>query len=408
MRNTTTLNKDLTMKKILFSFAILFSFQVVLHAQETERTQPTWWFGAAAAANLNFYGGTTQMLNPALTTPAPFHKGFGTGLYLAPLVEYHHDAIWGGMLQAGYDDRRGEFNDIICPCGENATLSAKASYISIEPSLRVAPFSGDFYLFAGPRVGFNWAPNIPKSSTNDQKSFVYAQDGQPTIKGEFSNMKGVVFSGQIGMGYDIPLASPHNRTQVSLSPFISYQPFFGQNPRSVENWGVSTVRVGAAIKFGRGKIIPGLERAVPVCADVEFSVRAPKAVPVKRRVRETFPLRNYVFFDEGSTDIPNRYVELTKDDAGNFKEEQLQEVQPKNMTGRSLRQMTVYYNVLNILGDRMKKNPGTTISLSGSSEKGSEHGKARAESVKRYLVDVFGIDPARITTEGRDKPRNPS
>jgi outer membrane protein OmpA-like peptidoglycan-associated protein len=142
--------------------------------------------------------------------------------------------------------------------------------------------------------------------------------------------------------------------------------------------------------------------------DVEFSVRAPKAVPAKRRVRETFPLRDYVFFEAGATEIPNRYVALTKTQAASFKEEQLQEVQPISMTGRSLRQMTVYYNTLNILGDRMKRNPGTTISLSGASEKGPAHGKARAEAIKRYLVDVFGIEGSRITTEGRDKPRIPS
>ncbi|MGD1045136.1 MAG: hypothetical protein ABR936_07395 [Bacteroidota bacterium] len=142
--------------------------------------------------------------------------------------------------------------------------------------------------------------------------------------------------------------------------------------------------------------------------EVQFSVRAPKAVPVHRRVRETFPLRNYVFFEAGSSKIPSRYVTLTKSQAASFKEEQLQKVQPKGMALRSLRQMTVYYNILNIIGDRMKRSPRTIISLSGASEKEPEFGKARAETIKRYLVDVFGINGSRITTEGRDKPRIPS
>jgi outer membrane protein OmpA-like peptidoglycan-associated protein len=100
---------------------------------------------------------------------------------------------------------------------------------------------------------------------------------------------------------------------------------------------------------------------------------------------------------------------LTKDQAAKFKEEQVQEFQPKSMTGLSVRQMTVYYNILNIYGDRMKRSPGTTISLIGASpERGSAYGKERAETIKRYLVDVFGIDSSRITTEGRDKPLVPS
>ena len=70
--------------------------------------------------------------------------------------------------------------------------------------------------------------------------------------------------------------------------------------------------------------------------------------------------------------------------------------------------MVVYYNVLNILGDRMDKNPATTVTLVGSSEKGPKDGKLMAESVKSYLVDVFSISAARINIEGRKKPKIPS
>jgi outer membrane protein OmpA-like peptidoglycan-associated protein len=56
----------------------------------------------------------------------------------------------------------------------------------------------------------------------------------------------------------------------------------------------------------------------------------------------------------------------------------------------------------------MKTNPGSAVSLSGSTGNGSEEGRALAETVKSYLVNVFGIDGARITTEGRENPRIPS
>lgn len=394
------------LKRIIFNSLILICVHATILAQEIKREQPTWWFGGAGAANLNFYGGTTQMLNSVLTAPTAFHKGFGAGIYLAPLVEYRPDSVWGGILQLGYDDRRGSFDDVLAPCGQMSTLSATISYISIEPSLRIAPFSDGFYIFGGPRIGYNWA-----ISMGNEKTFVFTVEGKFASKAQFSDMNRIVYSGQIGIGYDFALSSPNEKNQVNLSPFISFQPYFGQEPRSVETWAVSTVRFGAAIKFGSGDVIPQVKPAVipaVVEREVQFSVRAPKAVPVKRRVRETFPIRNYVFFEAGSTEIPNRYVALTKVQAASFKEEQLQEVQPISMTGRSLRQMTVYYNILNTLGDRMKRNPGTTISLSGASEEGPEHGKARAETIKRYLVDVFGIEGSRIMTEGRDKPRLPS
>jgi len=142
--------------------------------------------------------------------------------------------------------------------------------------------------------------------------------------------------------------------------------------------------------------------------DVLFSVDVPKDAPVIKRIRETFPLRNYIFFSLGSTEVPERYVLLTKDQVAYFKEDHLEEFTSKIPSGRSKRQMNVYYNVLNILGNRMGKNPMATITLVGSSENGPEDGKAMAETVKRYLTDVFSIKGSRIKIEGRDKPKIPS
>jgi outer membrane protein OmpA-like peptidoglycan-associated protein len=68
----------------------------------------------------------------------------------------------------------------------------------------------------------------------------------------------------------------------------------------------------------------------------------------------------------------------------------------------------VYYNLLNILGDRMRAHPGSSITLSGASAQGPQEGKAMAEAVKKYLVTAFGISGSRITTQGRTKPAVPS
>jgi outer membrane protein OmpA-like peptidoglycan-associated protein len=313
------------------------------------------------------------------------------------------------MFQAGYDSRRGSFEQAKTPCNCPADLTTGLSYLTIEPSLRVAPFKSDFYLYAGPRVAFNLA-----------KSFTYElginpaypdQEPTPDVKGDFSDVNQILFSMQVGAGYDIYLSSKNKEWQSVLSPFVSFQPYFGQDPRSIETWNVTTVRVGAALKFGRGhKTETEVTTVKIVVADpkVKFTIDSPRNIADKRRVAETFPIRNYVFFDIGSTEIPDRYVLLTKDQVKKFREDQLEMYPPKNMSGRSQRQMTVYYNVLNILGDRMVRNPSATVRLTGASMEGTEDGKAMAESVKRYIVNTFGIDASRITTEGRIKPRIPS
>ena len=177
----------------------------------------------------------------------------------------------------------------------------------------------------------------------------------------------------------------------------------------------TSATVGLTYKFGYKcpKVMAEPVMVVPVGAvitepKIVFLVNAPVNIPAERTVKEIFPLRNYVFFDLGSTRIPERYVLLTRDQVKDFKEDHLELYTPKDMSGRSGRQMVVYYNVLNILGDRMGKNPTATVRLTGASMQGPEDGTAMTESVKLYLVNVFGIDPSRITTEGRVKPRVPS
>ncbi len=300
---------------------------------------------------------------------------------------------------------------IFVPACPPEDLNTDVNYITVEPSLRIAPFKSDFYIYGGPRLAFNMDNNFTyQQGTNPAYP---EQVADPEVNGVFSSMNKSLISMQVGAGYDISLTSETKQTQVMLSPFIAFHPYFGQNPRSTESWNMTTIRAGIAIKFGRGhKASIPVEVTAPIVIvaepEVTFSANSPKNIPAERRVRETFPIRNYVFFNLGSTDIPDRYVLLRKDQVKDFREDQLEVYTPKELTGRSKRQMTVYYNVLNILGDRMVKYRTTTVTMTGSSMEGPQDGKAMAESTKNYLIDVFGINPVRIETEGRTKPVIPS
>lgn len=393
--------------KFSFLFLVVIFTALAGTAQPVKRTQPVWWFGESGAANFNYYRGTTQMLNSSVTVPNAFHKGDGVKPYFSLLTEYRPNRVWGGMLNVAFDNRGGKFDSVMATCNCPANLLTNLSYITIEPSLRIAPFASAFYIFAGPTIGFNVA-----------KRFAYKQEKQPDKRGDWSDINKVVFSGQAGAGIDIPLSARASATQMTLSPFASFQTDLGQEPRSEESWSIYTIRAGIALKFGTNRktarVIPDITLPVetPVTTvekEVQFSVRAPKVVPLNRQVKETFPLRNSVFFDQGSAGIPARYVQLSRSQAASFKEEQLQQAQPDNLNnGRSSRQLAVYHNILNIMGDRLRTHPQSSIALSGASDKNPAEGKIMAENVKRYLVDVFGINASRITTEGRDKPVIPS
>ncbi len=393
------------MKKILIVL-IALGFQMSTMAQEAQYEKPNWLFGVAAGANFNFYRGTTQRLNANLTVPTAFHDGDGIGLFAAPLVEYHFpDSVWGIMLQTGYDNRQGDWDQVESPCNCPMDLSTDLSYITVEPSVRIAPFKNGLYVYGGPRLAFNLDKSFTyKKGTNPDFP---EQIAGPAVNEDFGDLENTIISMQVGAGYDIPLTSNTQKTQFVLSPFVSFQPYFGQNPRATESWNNTTVRVGAALKFGLGRKVV-VEETEVVAPKIGFTVNSPENIPGERMVTETFPLRNYVFLEKGSTEIPSRYVLLNKDKVKDFKEDQVDVNTPKDLSGRSKREMAVYYNVLNILGDRMGKNPSSSITLVGSSEKGPEDGKLMAGSVKKYLVDVFGIEATRIAIEGRNKPKIPS
>ncbi|MGZ5191349.1 MAG: OmpA family protein, partial [Flavisolibacter sp.] len=250
---------------------------------------------------------------------------------------------------------------------------------------------------------------------NLSKAFIYTQEKQTDVKADWSDLRKTVLSAQAGAGIDLPISAKTSTTQMTLSPFVSFQTNIGRDPRTVESWAIHTLRAGVAFKFGQAKKIkPPTAIAEPVTPiivekEVQFSVRAPKAVPVNRKVKETFPFRNSVFFDQGSSEIPNRYTRLSSTQAISFREENLQQNQPDNLNGgRSSRQLAVYHHILNILGDRLRANPQSTIALTGAAANNPSEGKMLAENVKQYLVTVFGINPSRISTEGRDKPVIPS
>jgi outer membrane protein OmpA-like peptidoglycan-associated protein len=362
--------------------ALCLLFPTLTFAQPT----PMWWYGGAIGANFNFYSATINQLNPSLATAGTFSKGSGSGLYLSPMLEYRPTNVWGGMLGLGFDGRSGSFDD-----ASGASLSTSMNYLSLEPSLRYSPFDFGLYFYAGPRIGFNVA-----------KTFSYTPPGGTKGDGEWSGIRGAVLGGQLGAGFEFPLTPAANDVQIRIAPFVAAQ--FGQGPRSEESWSLASVRTGIAVKFGSTKFgIGGSESG-----DVQFSVRAPRVIPNVRTVKETFPVRNFVFFDEGSSTIPARYVMLSREQAQSFKEEQLLHPEPKDLTGRSRRQMTAYHNILNILGDRMRRSPQAAVSLVGASEQGPANGQELAQAVKAYLVSVFGIDAGRISATGSAKPATAS
>jgi hypothetical protein len=278
------------------------------------------------------------------------------------------------MLFTGYESRRGSFNQ---------DLSTKIAYITVEPSIRLNLFNSPLYFYTGPRLGYN----VDKRFLIGHGVYV------------FDHIKQTVISMQIGAGYDFSLTSEKKRNQAIISPFIAYHPEFGQNPRSIESWNMSTIRAGIAFKFARGqKVYSHEHESIPVVISLNPSL----STPVKNSsdsliyepVTETPMLQENVYFDLR----PHQSVRPT----GAEKRVDVELSVPENPVG-SPQQNVVYQNILNILGNRMIKDPATAITLVESSVQYPAEVPQMAESVKAYLVGVFGIDPSRISTRNLKK-----
>lgn len=116
-------------------------------------------------------------------------------------------------------------------------------------------------------------------------------------------------------------------------------------------------------------------------------------IQVKRRTETSFsPLLNYVFFETNQSNLPIRYIQNTIRDKSEFTENGLkyQDV------------LTVYHQILDIVGYRMRKFANTSLTLRGCvSALNSELGDTtlalnRARTVQRYLTNLWHIDESRI------------
>lgn len=126
----------------------------------------------------------------------------------------------------------------------------------------------------------------------------------------------------------------------------------------------------------------------------------PKAITIEEVTTiDSSPLLNYVFFDQGSSDIPKFYnLFANQSDTNIFSEAALKGTMEK------------YRNLLNIIGKRLHEQPDARITIIGcNSNKGPEKGNltlsnSRAASVRAYLRYIWGIDPSRMEVKAQYLP----
>jgi outer membrane protein OmpA-like peptidoglycan-associated protein len=383
-------------------------------------------YGIYGSFNLNQHNADFRTLPGVITCCPKFIDGSGTGFGLGLLFEY---PIADNVLlafRAGYLTRGGKFQtdeiDTVNVAGQAVngifrhTIQASLANISIEPMLQYR-FWDKFLVHGGFQLGLG---NLQKSYSHSEEiiepavgTFENNQRTRLVASGDIQNLSSFKLSLLVGLSYEMYL---NEKKSWILAPEIFYT--YGLLSEIKDStWKINMLRFGLSLKYSpqpeKQFVEKKIEEKPPaLMADVSASGvdNDGKEMPVVQvRVEEFLstrmnPLLTYVFFDENSSTIPDRYKRVTKEQADKSTIEQF----------HNFNALETYYNLLNIVGKRMQMYPDAKIVLDGcNSNEGTEKNnielsKKRAEAVKDYLTSVWSIDPSRIQLNPRNLPNEPS
>ncbi|MBR9974126.1 MAG: OmpA family protein [Bacteroidetes bacterium] len=334
-------------------------------------------------------------------------NGSGDGIYAGMIFEYLSTSWWGVQVRASFEMRDATVQDIFAT--PETEFITRMSYLTFEPALRI-----DQHLI--PNLSFSAGPLIAANLAGyyDFKANVNGPVTDADI--QVPDRSVVSLGATFGTAYDIELLRGQNNA-LFLSPFFDYTWIAAQRKavttdvqNSVQDiWSTQTYRVGIRVSWEKRKpmdtqtyVSPSTRTSVASPAKNRFYAILPDGNTVlSKSVEGYFPIHPYVFFDKDSQEIPARYTKLSTTQAQNFGTKDLGEFLKGEYSDKQTNVnelMKVYYHVLNIFGDRMRSNPGVNLMLRSSDPEDRE-AQVAANNIKRYLVNTFGIDASRITTD---------
>ncbi len=130
----------------------------------------------------------------------------------------------------------------------------------------------------------------------------------------------------------------------------------------------------------------------------------PELIIEELETEETFPLLPQVFFAKNSADLTKTNLNLlTAEQAKSFDEAKIH-----------WDALSIYRDMLNIIAKRAKDNENARFTITGCNNDAAEEAgnlslsKARAEAIRDYFAEVWGINQKQISIETRNLPEKPA
>ncbi len=358
---------------------------------------------------------------------------FESKLWLSNLsTNFHVTAHETVSTPRAYDPKTGQLVAI----QRDRFFDASLSLLSISALMSNSPLP-HLTLSAGPSAGFFVRHSFSETEQiTSPSNAVYVENNRTvrTISDGPLPINALQAGIELGVSYELPF-QPSLWLRPALSSVI---PITSISPRSTEAWHVYPVSASLSLLYRAPEPIQVAPSEPLFAMDSLLVVPHPRvpSEPVKKKsvlqvsikafgvlddgtetpepvlsiermhVTEVYPMLHYVFFDDGSAEIPTRYQRESVLTKASFNEKSL-------FTSNALE---IHHHVLDILGHRLADNPKSSVTLLGTrsehspldSAKGISVARGRAESVADYLRDVWGISPERLHIRARSLPDAPS
>ena len=430
---------------IVVKVLIVLACTSAVYAQQT-LTTPGERLGLALGLGLNMHSADFKQLPNVDNCCPKFESGSGSGFSMGLSFEHYFSSKWSTELRLNYQQQDATlvasetfsaFNTSTQTTGNaeiEHRIATQLSTIGAEAMLRFQP-ARVWYLSAGIRVAQLSSISFQQVEQLKSSDWIFVDTQHSTRNehsGDIAAINHLQTMLQLGTEFDIPL---NKSRSLMLSPEVQYQLSLSQLVQNV-SWSASALRFGVAFRYrlsdDEQTVIPKAQPTPPPL-EKKPAVVMLDTVPKQRAVvskeqidnktivrlvsqratteslvdtltteefasRQLKPLLNYIFFDAEASRIPDRYLQYTASTIA------------KHEIPTSATVMQVYYDILNIVGQRMKTNAKATLTLSGCisqdewDNRQNKLARERAESVRDYLTQVWSINSSRIRIESRNLP----
>lgn len=426
------------MQKVILFFLIIFLPSFLFASKEK-----IFDFGINASLNSNFFKSDFQSLPGTQSCCPKFSSGLGIMPDFGIFSSYFLNEKFKIGLSVSYNNLSGKFSvdEAQTTDNNNGTISNGIFRHTLETNITgysLSPFL-EYNSVENLNIRFNPLITLLVTSNFNQEeriispnNVVYANGKivRNELSGEIESMNSILFGLGLGVNYNINISEEKD---LSFIPSLNYNMYLNSLNSKIDiNLNRLSIGLSVAKTLFKPEIpVPELEyeyEYIPdtfdfVISDIteekkieESYINGTMEVTLNEEfVKDTIQINvdvdskfeavlSYIFFEENSSQIPQRYSLLKASETDLF---DVKIIKIEN-------NLSLYYDVLNVLGQRLQENKDVTIQIVGCNANIHEEtnnltlSNNRATSIRNYFAEVWRIDTNRMSIVVRNLPQSPS